>query len=151
MLPEEKDQVRIVFHHFPLPMHSWARAAAEGAACAQLQSSEAFWSIHDQLFQNQQFITPENVKQKLHEFAQANKTIDFPKFQNCLENQMSLGLVFQDANLASANNVQATPTLFINGRRVAGIRDAAQLRQFIAEAGKEAGQAASPLNAGLLQ
>jgi protein-disulfide isomerase len=95
VLPEEKDQVRIVFHHFPLPMHPWARAAAEGAACAQLQSSEAFWSIHDQLFQNQQSITPENVKQKLRDFAQASQTIDLPKFQSCLENQMSSDLYFK--------------------------------------------------------
>jgi hypothetical protein len=41
-------------------------------------------------------------------------------------------------NLASADNVQATPTLFINGHRVAGIKDAAQLRQLITEAMKEA-------------
>jgi len=170
VLPEEKDRVRVVFHHFPLPMHPWARTAAEGAACAQLQSSEAFWSMHDQLFQNQQSITPENIKQKLREFAQADKNIDFqqsitpqninqklrefaqadkdidfPKFQSCLQNQMSLGLVFRDESLASANNIQATPTLFINGHRVAGVRDAAQLRQ------KEAGQAVNHLNSGLQQ
>ena len=98
--PAERDQVRIVFHHFPLPMHPWARAAAEGAACAQLQSSDAFWSMHDRLFENQQSITPENVKEKLREFAQASNAIDFPKFESCLENQMSLGLVFRDMNLA---------------------------------------------------
>ncbi|HET9129379.1 MAG TPA: thioredoxin domain-containing protein, partial [Terriglobia bacterium] len=44
VLPEEKDNVRLVFHHIPLRMHPWARAAAEGAACAQLQNSDAFWS-----------------------------------------------------------------------------------------------------------
>jgi hypothetical protein len=41
--PEERDSVRVVFHHMPLSMHPWARAAAEGAACAQLQTSDAFW------------------------------------------------------------------------------------------------------------
>ncbi len=63
VLPAEKNQVRIVFHHFPLSMHPWARAAAEGAACARLQSSEAFWAMHDQLFQHQQEINANNVKQ----------------------------------------------------------------------------------------
>ncbi len=126
--PAERDQVRIVFHHFPLPMHPWARAAAEGAACAQLQNSDAFWFMHDQLFENQQVITPENIKQKLREFAQPSNAIDFPKFESCLESQMSLGLVFRDMNLASTNHIDATPTLFINGHRVSGVRDAAQLQ-----------------------
>ena len=50
VLPDEKDRIRIVFHHLPLSIHAWARSAAEAAACAQLQSSAAFWSIHDYLF-----------------------------------------------------------------------------------------------------
>jgi protein-disulfide isomerase len=50
---------------------------------------------------------------------------------------MSLGLVFRDINLASANEVNSTPTLFVNGHRVAGVKDADDLRRLIAEAAKE--------------
>ena len=32
VLPD--DRVHLVFHHLPLPMHAWARRAAEAAACA---------------------------------------------------------------------------------------------------------------------
>jgi protein-disulfide isomerase len=60
-------------------------------------------------------------------------------FQACLDNEMSLGLVFRDISLASENNVQGTPTLFINGHRISGVRDATQLRELIAEAKKEIG------------
>src|SRR6185437_4809945 len=99
--PEEKDQVRVVFHHMPLSIHPWARVAAEGAACAQLQSADAFWSMHDQIFQHQEDITAANVKQKLPEYAQPIKALDLKTFQSCLDNEMSLGLVFRDMNLAS--------------------------------------------------
>jgi protein-disulfide isomerase len=137
VLAEEKDNVRVVFHHMPLSIHPWARVAAEGAACAQLQGSKAFWEMHDHIFRAQDEITADNAKAKLAEFARAAKNLDFADFQNCLDNDLSLGLVFRDMNLASSNNVNATPTLFINGHTMQGVKDAAQLRELIAEAAKE--------------
>ncbi len=133
----ERNQIRVVFHHLPLSVHAWARTAAEGAACAQLQSADAFWAVHDQIFQHQQEITPDNVKQKLREYAQNAKSLDMKLFQNCLDNEMSLGLVFRDMNLASANNVEGTPTLFVNGHRIAGLKDVKQFEQLIETAQKE--------------
>ena len=44
-------KVRLVFRHFPLPMHSNAGKAAEAAACAEEQGK--FWEMHKQLFANQ--------------------------------------------------------------------------------------------------
>jgi protein-disulfide isomerase len=135
--PADRDGVRLVFHHFPLSTHPWARIAAEGAACAQLQSSDEFWTIHDQLFQHQREITKDNIKEKLLEYAQKANTVDMKSFQGCINNELSLGLVFRDVNVAAANNIQATPTLFINGHRIPGVRDSNELRQLIAEAKKE--------------
>lgn len=135
--PEEKDQIRVVFHHMPLSIHPWARLAAEGTACAQLQNADAFWSMHDEIFEHQSEITAANIKQKLVEYAQSTKPLNIKSFQTCLDNEMSLGLVFRDMNLASANNVDSTPTLFINGHHVPGVKDAHQLRDLIVEAKKE--------------
>ncbi len=61
-------------------------------------------------------------------------------FQSCLDNEMSLVLVFRGMNLVSANNVQGTPTLFINGHRVSGVQDVNQLRQLILHAKEESTQ-----------
>lgn len=137
VLPEESAQVRVVFHHMPLSMHPWARAAAEGAGCAQLQNSDGFWAIHDQLFRHQQEITPSNVKEKLLEYAGGVKSIDLNLFKSCLDQEMSLGIVLKDINLAAANDVNSTPTLFVNGERVPGVRDATDLRAIIAKSLKE--------------
>jgi Thioredoxin len=54
-----------------------------------------------------------------------------------MDNEMSLGLVLRDINLASSLNINGTPTIFINGHRLQGVKDADQLRELIAEARKE--------------
>jgi protein-disulfide isomerase len=126
-LSSEADDVRVVFHHMPLSMHPWARVAAETAGCVQLQSSEAFWSLHDQIFQNQTAITTENAKEKLVEFAENGKGVDAGALEKCMSNGMSVGLVLKDIDLADANQVNATPTVFINGHRLLGVESAAKL------------------------
>jgi protein-disulfide isomerase len=134
ILPTCKDDVRLVFHHLPLTIHSWARTAAEGAACAQLQGNAAFWAMHDRLFSHQSEITPGNIRQKLTQFAVESTAVDVPRFESCLKDELSLGLVLRDLNLAHANNVDATPTLFVNGRKMLGITDERALRGAIDQA-----------------
>ncbi len=137
-LSKRQDDVRVVFHHLPLPMHPWARMAAEAAGCAQLQSNRAFWSLHDQIFQNQKTITAENAKEKLARLATHTKGVDGAAFQKCIDSGMSVGLVLKDMNAAQSNRIEATPTIFINGHRVQGVENASKLREMIAEARKEA-------------
>jgi protein-disulfide isomerase len=134
VLATDRDRIRVVFHHMPLSMHAWARTAAEGAACAQLQNSASFWAIHDKLFETQREITASNVREKLLAFAHETRTLDVAAFQTCLDNQLSLGLVFQDLDLASTAQVSGTPTVFLNGRRLTGVKDAAALRAAVVEA-----------------
>lgn len=138
-LSEGEDDVRVVFHHMPLSIHPWARAAAEAAGCVQLQSSEAFWSLQDRIFQNQTVITSENAKAKVAQLAISTEGVDAAEFQKCIATGMSIGLVLKDMDLAEANGINATPTLFINGRRVQSVENAAKLHELIAEARKEAG------------
>jgi hypothetical protein len=63
-----------------------------------------------------------------------SKSLNFGQFQSYLDNQMSLGLVLRDINLASDNKIDATPTLFINGKPVQGAVDASALKRLIDEA-----------------
>jgi protein-disulfide isomerase len=142
-LSGEKD-VRVVFHHLPISMHPWARMAAEAAGCAQLQGNEAFWSLHDRIFENQAAITAENAKEKLSELAGSSKGVGTGAFQKCLNAGMSVGLVLKDMNVAESYQVNATPTVFINGHRLKGVDSAAKLREMIAEARKEAAAQPTP-------
>jgi predicted DsbA family dithiol-disulfide isomerase len=139
-LAKNEDDVRVVFHHLPLTMHPWARMAAEAAGCAQLQSNEAFWSMHDRIFGDQAAITKQNAKEKLAEIAKNSKSVDAAAVDNCLANGMSVGLVLKDLNVAESYQINATPTVFINGHRIQGVENAAKLREMIAEARKEASE-----------
>ena len=137
VLPPHAGDVRVVFHHLPLSMHPWARTAAEGAACAQLQNSKAFWAMQSRIFSEQPNITLENVKAKIVQISRDIAGLDPAAFQTCIDDEMSLGLVFRDIDLASSNSVNGTPTIFINGHRVEGVRDAAQLEELISQAKKD--------------
>ncbi len=58
-------QVRFVFKDFPLvQIHPWAMTAAIAGRCAYQESPEAFWKLHDTVFDNQDAISPDSAWQK---------------------------------------------------------------------------------------
>ena len=125
--------------------------AAEMAGCAQLQGNEAFWSLHDQIFAGQDAITGENAKEKLAEIAKGSKGLDAAAVDKCLASGMSVGLVLKDLILAESYQINATPTVFINGHRIQGVQNAARLREMIAEARKEVSETSGKVSAGSTQ
>jgi protein-disulfide isomerase len=128
---DERKDIRVVFHHYPLPMHPWSKDAAEVASCAALQSDAAFRKVHDYFFQNQATLTASNVKANATEFALANAGVDKAQFQTCLDKKLAVGGVAQDTDLGNANGVHATPTLFINGVKYDGAKDVTALRAIL--------------------
>jgi protein-disulfide isomerase len=129
---DERKNIRIVFRNYPLPMHPWAKDAAEIAGCAALQSDAAFWKLNDYLFQNQATFTVANIRANATDFAMANAGVDKAQFQTCLDKKLAVGGIAQDTDMGNANGVHATPTLFINGVKYDGAKDAAALRAIFA-------------------
>ena len=123
-------QVRIVYKDFPLTtIHPWANTASLGGRCAFEQSPAAFWKVHDSIFSNQDVISPENVWDKLVEFAtQAGLNVD--TFKGCLASPDTQKAI--DASRAEGVDlgVSSTPTVYVNGRPLIG-GDAATLAQYI--------------------
>ncbi len=80
----DKYKVRLVFKDFPLEqVHPWAKTAAIGGRCAFMQSPDAFWKVHDAIYGNQESIRPENVWDKLDEYA-AQAGFNAEAFKTCL-------------------------------------------------------------------
>jgi protein-disulfide isomerase len=135
VIPKERGNLRVVFRYFPLEMHSWAKTAAEAEVCANEQSSDLFWKLHDYLFENQRTFTPENVTQKVLEQAARIQKIDKARFNGCLADKKTADKVARDVAFGTANGVRGTPTIFVNGKRADVGAAPEQLRSLIREAG----------------
>lgn len=113
-------KVRLVFRHFPLPMHNWAREAAEAASCAQEQGNDYFWRMHDALFELQSELSPANVIEKLAEQAESFPRFDSERFSRCVAARAASAHIDRDLAFGTENGVTGTPTVFVNDRRVSG-------------------------------
>jgi protein-disulfide isomerase len=116
--PEETANVRLVFRHLPLPMHLWARPAAEATACAQEQGNSYFWALHDFVFDHQKELNGDNLLQKLAETSKPLAGFDQRKFAACIIKREAAGRVDRDVAFAQENGINATPTVFLNGQRI---------------------------------
>jgi protein-disulfide isomerase len=125
-----RPQIRIVYKDYPLnEIHPWAQTAALGGRCAYDQSPDAFWKVHDLIFDNQDVLSPENIWDKLVDYAtQAGLNTD--TFKACLSSPDAQKAV--DGNHADgmALGVDSTPMIFLNGRPIVG-GDAASLTRAI--------------------
>jgi protein-disulfide isomerase len=125
-------QVHLYFKTFPLEsLHPWAKAAAIASRCAYKQKPDAFWSFHDWIFEHQAEITPENLKDKVLEWAKGVKDLDAAQLGQCVDAKAAEAEVKQDQAEGQALEINGTPTLFVNGRRIAQSIDWANLKQII--------------------
>jgi protein-disulfide isomerase len=126
------DKVRIVFRQFPLPDHPAARKAAEAALCANEQGK--FWELHDQMFNNQQALAPEQLKS-----AAATLGLNAATFNQCLDSGKTGKEIEADVKAGVAAGVQGTPTFFVNGRSLSSAMPLDQISVIIDEELKKKG------------
>ena len=105
-------RVHFVFRQFPLPMHENARGAAEAALAANAQGK--FWEFHDKLFANQGKLTREGLEGFAKEAG-----LNVADFKKALDGKTFAADVDSDVKLGESVSVNGTPTMFINGARVA--------------------------------
>jgi len=130
ILPNYGSKVRVIFKDFPLEqLHPWARTAAIAGRCAYQQKPEAFWKLYDLIYDNQEVISPANAWTKMTDYA-AQSGLDGDAFKSCMASPEAGAAV----NASHANGekleVNSTPTLFVNGRRMVGA-DAHLIEQYI--------------------
>ena len=120
-------EVRFVFRQFPLSFHPHARAAAEAALAAHAQGK--FWAFHDQLFANQNALDRPGL-----EAHAAQAQLDVTVFRQALDAGTHGAAVDADFALGRRVEVEGTPTMFINGIRVADPTDMGSIAETIDEA-----------------
>lgn len=115
------DRIKFVFRHFPLrTIHPLAQLAAEASEAAAAQ--DKFWDYHNTLYENQKTwsVLDENGAQELFiTYAENVGVEDIDQFKFDLENHTYAAKVNKDYDDAERLNIQGTPTVFIDGKRVA--------------------------------
>jgi protein-disulfide isomerase len=112
--------VQVIFKHSPLPVHADAPLAHELAVEAARQGK--FWEMHDLLFANQAKLK----RADLDGYAQ-KLGLDTQAVKKALDGRTHRPLVDRDLAEARALGVSGTPTLYLNGRRAAGVPPASAM------------------------
>jgi protein-disulfide isomerase len=119
LMAEDKN-VRVVFQSFPLPMHDWAAKAAAYADCVSRTSNDAFWKFIQSVYAAQGDITAANADEKLTGLADA-AGVKGADVATCAAKPETTTRVEKSEALGKTLEVNSTPTLFINGRRVPAV------------------------------
>jgi protein-disulfide isomerase len=113
--------VRVFYMDYPLDaIHPFARGAAILGRCIFHQNNASFWAYHDWIFSNQGDITPANLKDKVLEYAKGDRNLDTAVLSTCAVSPEVRTEVDRTKAIGDQLKISATPTLFINGRRMVG-------------------------------
>jgi protein-disulfide isomerase len=130
MLPNYAGKVRLVFKDFPLEqLHPWARTAAIAGRCAYQQDPQAFWKMYDFIYDNQEIISAANAWTKMTDYA-GQSGLDADAFKACMAGPEAGAAVNASRANGQLLDVNSTPTVFVNGRRLVGA-DPHLLEQYI--------------------
>jgi protein-disulfide isomerase len=116
-------KVRVYFKDFPLEaIHPWARAASITGRCIFRQNPQAFWKYHDWIYGIQGEINNDNLNSKVLAWAGDNG-VDSTQLGRCTETKATDADVTRNIAEGKTLGVDATPTMFLNGRKVVGAMD----------------------------
>jgi len=127
IMDEFRSDVKLYFKHYPLPQHTNARLAAEAAVAAQKQGK--FWQYQDKLWEKSDELTPAEIEKAAKEVG-----LDVTKFRQDVASEPVKARVQKDRSDGAAAGIEATPTLYINGREYTDGRDTDSLREWIKDA-----------------
>ena len=130
-LPQSSNRVALYFKNYPLEtacnanlkttIHGGACALALGGLCAQDQGK--FWPYHDKVYSS----PPSNPAIKDVARLAGEAGLDAGALEACITSAKTRDSLKAQVAEAHAAGVEATPTVFINGRRLPRINDFIQM------------------------
>jgi protein-disulfide isomerase len=116
LLREYDSRLRVVFRHFPLPVHEHARQAALAAEAAGMQGR--FWEMHDVLYREQKAWSKAPNARELFESYAGTVGLNVDQFRKDMDGERAKARVNSDHARGASLGVKVTPTLFINNQPV---------------------------------
>lgn len=131
LVKEYGDKIKFVFRHFPLEQHVNAYDAARAVEAAAAQGK--FWEMHDKLYETQD--TWGEKKDAVAQFEGFAKDLglNMDQFKKAYSEKSF------DANIQAgltdgiALGVNATPSFFINGKKMSGVFTLEEWKNLLAE------------------
>lgn len=119
------NDVRLIYKQFPLDTHSQAELASRASLAAHAQGK--FWALHDKMYANHRAINRAAILGWAKELGMA-----MDAFTAAMDSPAGAAAVRRDLADGYRAGVEATPTIFINGKKYQGALNAAVLGPLIA-------------------
>ena len=132
ILSDYKGKIFYVYRNFPLSIHKNAMKAAGAAESAGSQGK--FWVMHDKLFENQQNWSEVDDPTSIFEDYAKSLKLNEEKFKKDLSSDAFLSVVQKDMRDGGKAGVNATPSVYINGKKVEGASSIADLSKKVRDA-----------------
>ncbi|KKS98164.1 MAG: DSBA oxidoreductase [Candidatus Gottesmanbacteria bacterium GW2011_GWA2_43_14] len=111
LVEDNKDKLAFSYRNFPLDQHPMAVPAALAAEAAGEQGK--FWEMHDYIFENQASLSEEMLLS-----AGEKLDLDKEKYEDAFKNKKFQDKVSKDLSEGQKFGVNATPTFFLNGKKL---------------------------------
>lgn len=116
LLVSYPDQLQFIYRHFPLPQHKFGRPAATLAETAGEQGK--FWEMHDKLFETQSQWSGLSDPTVFFLGLARELNLDEEKVKQQLTEDSFKSKINEDIAEGQRLGVNATPTFFLNGRKL---------------------------------
>ncbi|HEV3473687.1 MAG TPA: thioredoxin domain-containing protein [Actinomycetota bacterium] len=128
LLADFPDDVRFVFRNFPL-VHDHPRAANVAEALEAAGGQGRFWDAHDWFYEHQHELEVMDLERHAETLD-----LDVDRWTKDLRSGIYRAKVQEDIASGQRSGVSSTPTFFINGARIEGPIDAAELKAAVIDA-----------------
>ena len=109
-------KVKVVFRHFPLPSHRHSQISAHAGEAAGEQGK--FWEMYEILYQKQSEWSNSAQPLDLYKAYAEQLGLDVDKFASAVTSKKFQSKIDRDLADAAALGVDATPTVYVNGKKM---------------------------------
>jgi protein-disulfide isomerase len=127
LLAELPSDVRLVWKDLPLPRHAHAESAAELARVARERQGDAgFWKAHDLLYEAQDRLGEATFRRIADTLG-----LGWASTQQAIRGAKFGAVIQADVALSDRVLVEATPTTFVNGIKLKGVKPYEHVRALV--------------------
>ncbi len=116
LVEEFKDKIVFAYRHFPLSQHKNSESAALAAEAAGKQGK--FWEMHDLIFEKQNEWSESQTAEELFIKYAETLALNVEQFKKDFDLEEIADKIENDLISGERVGVNATPTFFLNGRKI---------------------------------